>query len=96
LKVGAEFEVRLRGMGTSGYRWDFVIEEGSGLVDVRRVARAKPPEGQFPTGQSVDQLFVVDGLSPGRARVRFTLQRPWQVGKVPPIEERVLEVTILS
>ncbi len=96
LKAGEEYQLRLPWPGSVGYRWDFALEEGSNVVDVARLSAEKPSgEGDLiPRTSSVDALFSIRALAPGRARVHFVLQSPWIIGKVPPSQEHVLDVTI--
>jgi len=97
LKVGEEYELTLQGLGSVGYRWDFVVEEGSEVVRVTEsgTGSSHVEADTTPRSSSADLLFFVHGLAPGRARVHFMLQRPWMIGKAPPAQERILEITIV-
>ena len=95
LSVGEEYRVTLKSLGSVGYRWGFVIEDGPEIVKVEAGGETDvDAAGRGPQSSSGDLVFSVRGISPGHARVHFTLQRPWLVGKAPPAQERVLEFTV--
>jgi len=96
LKVGEEHFVKLDGLGSAGYLWDFVVEQGSTLLTVESVQTEKTAigSGATPTSSSIPSSFVIKALAPGQARVHFTLQRPWLVGKMAPFRDHLLEITI--
>ena len=96
LTVGEEYLLRLKGLGSAGYLWDFILEAGATLVSVARMPTEKPAleVSATPTSHSADSLFSIRALAPGQARIRFMLQRPWLIGKMPPLREHVLEIMI--
>jgi predicted secreted protein len=96
LNVGEEHLVKLTGLGSAGYLWDFAVEKGSTLLSVANMPTEKPvtETGRTPSSYSTASSFLVKALAPGEARVRFTLQRPWLIGKVAPLKEHVLAITI--
>jgi len=96
LKVGEEHLVKLNGLGSAGYLWDFAVEKGSTLLTVESVPTEKTVigSGAAPTSSSIPSSFLIKALAPGQARVHFTLQRPWLVGKMAPIRDHLVEITI--
>ncbi|HXX73470.1 MAG TPA: protease inhibitor I42 family protein [Candidatus Acidoferrales bacterium] len=95
LKLGQIHHLQLPCPGSAGYRWDFALEEGVNVVDVKRESPQEPSEGDLnPRTSSVDALFSIRARALGRARVHLVLQRPWLINKVPPLREEVVEITV--
>jgi predicted secreted protein len=78
--VGQEYELRLPGLGTAGYRWSLAPGQGDLPVSVRRVP-APPPSSPQPPGASVDEAFLVSASEPGEFQLRFEQRRPWEAGR---------------
>ena len=89
LGVGEEYRLTLKSLGSVGYRWGFVIEDGPEVVKVEAGGETGVDAAGRggPQSSSGDLVFSVRGISPGHARVHFVLQRPWLAGKSPPAQE---------
>lgn len=78
LRVGEERALRLPGRGTAGYGW---LPELGGEIGVLSVAHGAAPldaaASDPPRSGSVDEVFVLRGLSPGRAILHLELRRRW-------------------
>jgi predicted secreted protein len=92
LHVGERHEVRLKGLGTAGYRWIASVEGDEGVAEVVDAGLAERPDRRI--GTSADELFDIRAVGPGAARVRFAQRRPFEPDDVPPVEERVVEVRV--
>jgi predicted secreted protein len=92
LRVGDEHPVRLKGLGTAGYRWGAVVEGDEGVADVADAGVAELPNRRI--GTSADELFTIRALRPGTTRVRFAQRRPWEADDVPAVEEHVFEIRV--
>jgi predicted secreted protein len=92
LRVGDEHPVRLKGLGTAGYRWMPRVEGDEGIAEVAETGLAEPADRRI--GTSADELFTIRALRPGTAVVRFEQRRPFEPKDVPPVEERTMEIRV--
>ena len=92
LRVGEAHRVRLRGLGTAGYRWIPAVEGDAGVAEVSDAGVADLADRRI--GTSADELFDIRGVAPGAARVRFVQRRPFEPDDVPPADEQVVEVRV--
>ncbi len=97
LRVGECITLPLRGLGSAGYRWSAVIEEGGTGVRVFLEAgpgpAPAPPSGLPPDTFDCPVICRVCGRAAGRARVRLVLARAWEADR-PPVEELLLVVIV--
>jgi predicted secreted protein len=89
LRVGERTTIRLPGLGTSGYRWTFVVSSGDAVI----VSVSPAPRPAGPPGASVDELAVIEGHHPGRATVTLEHRRSWEK---QAHDQRVVEVTVTT
>ena len=94
LKPSETYTLMLPGLGTAGYLWTYAIEGKSNLVDISKTtADSTQPTDEFGmpiVGSSVDEVFTVQALEPGRVTIHFTQSRPWEKNK-PPLKQHNLE-----
>jgi predicted secreted protein len=93
LRVGEEYSVRLAGLGTAGYRWEPLLEEGPGIALVHPVG-GDANEGDEAIGASADEVFAVQANRPGTARIRFVQRRPWERDE-PPANEHTIQLRVI-
>ena len=95
LNLGKSHTLRLPSRGPAGYDWIFTIEGDESVVDVSRSAAWSPDMSgsQLLPGQGIDQIFTVVAVSTGHAVIRFEQRLPYQPEE-PPVDERVLDVTV--
>ena len=92
LSKGDTYEVRLYGMGTVGYEWTYTLDGESTAVEVLREIPHSDNIVQSP-GDSVDSLFTIHAVHPGKIRIHFALRRPWEKD-IPPLDKYDVEATI--
>jgi predicted secreted protein len=92
LRVGDEHPVRLKGLGTAGYRWVALVEGDEGVADVVDAGVVDLPNRRI--GTSADELFTIRALRPGMTSVRFAQRRPWESDDVAAVEEHVFEIRV--
>ncbi len=90
--------VRLPGLGSAGYAWEYAVDGLDGTVEVAPATSADSadlaaPGGPPPGNSNQAAQFTVSARAPGHVLVRFALRRPWEKG-VPPLAEYVLEVLV--
>ncbi len=97
LKVGEIYTLRLPGLGSAGYLWEYRITGSEQVVRMtaegaRQVPKAGGDE-QMPRSYSADILFHFYALEQGQVRIDLLLRRPWEKD-TPPLREHTLEVSV--
>ena len=97
LEIGKAYILRLPGLGTAGYLWNYEVFENGDLVNVLEmpVESLQPDAGNLPTsvGSSKDQVFTIRASKAGHSAIRFIQKRSWELNQ-PPLKEYILEVDI--
>ena len=91
LRKGERSTVRLKGLGSAGYRWSYTVDDPR-IVDVERVIVTTRPGG-LPPSHSLDEQFVITGKMAGETVVRFRQGRPFEPSK-PPHATRDIHVRV--
>jgi hypothetical protein len=98
LAAGAEQVVRLPGLGSAGYRWQYHLEGDEGVAEVEitrsQVPFLPPPGGPPPNNYNVDELVRVRGLSAGKLRIVCNQVRVGQ--EAAPFARHVVNVVVRS
>jgi VCBS repeat-containing protein len=102
LGIGDTHSIRLQGRGTAGYEWSYNIEGEHGIIEISHgsgyvhdVNSDKNDDKQLAVGQSIDEIFVIQGIRRGRAIVHFLQRRPWEID-APPLDKADVEVIVLG
>lgn len=70
LKVGESYTLRLKGMGSAGYTWEYAVNGDTRAINVLHETVGErpeaPPGGPPPDNYSLDHLFTIQALVPGR------------------------------
>ncbi len=97
IRPGGTHRITLGGLGSAGYLWEFEIDGPPGVVAVRSdFSTQKDPAHINPSAlqtSSVEHLFIIEALKPGKAEVWFLLRRPWQKD-TPPVRTVAVHVTV--
>jgi hypothetical protein len=98
LAAGTEQVVRLPGLGSAGYLWQYHLEgdEGVAEVEIRRSqAPSLPPPGEPPPNNySLDELVRLRGVSAGKVRIVCTQVRVGQ--EAATLACRIINVIVRS
>ncbi|MEO6824846.1 MAG: protease inhibitor I42 family protein [Nitrosospira sp.] len=99
LCAGEAHHVVIGGLGSAGYAWGFEVEGSPGVIFVRAsllpLPPANPPHPALLQTSSVEHIFVIEALIPGKSKVRFMLRRPWE-RNIPPVRTLSVWVTVIS
>ena len=97
IRPGGTHRVTLGGLGSAGYLWEFEIEGPPGVIAVHPDFSTQKDSMHINPStlqtSSVEHLFTIDALRPGKAEVRFLLRRPWQKD-TPPVRTIAVHVTV--
>ena len=97
LRPGQVHRLKLGGLGSAGYTWEYRVEGDAGAVVVSMASGPPPPPaapgGPPPDSYSVEQELVITARAPGVARITASLSRPWQRGQ-PALKVIEAEVTV--
>ena len=93
LRVGEEYHIRLKGLGTAGYTWDFEVEGDKESIHILREEPSPlpPPTGMWTT--SFEDVFRVRAVSIGKAIIRFKQRRSWEKN-TQPLNQSIFEVSV--
>jgi hypothetical protein len=76
------------------------VEGPEGDVAIERRPSGPPPAigdagsgGPPPDSYSLPEVYEIEGLAPGRVRIKLALRRSWETD-VPPAEEDEIEVFV--
>jgi predicted secreted protein len=75
LKVGEKSYLALRKNGGTGYFWDPTVSNSRVVSVITLETRSIKQLNQLTVGNPEDDVFVVQGISPGMSTVRFDLRR---------------------
>lgn len=94
MRTGAQMELSMESNPTTGYIWGYEASNPAvATVTAERYEGDPAPEGM--TGVGGTQYYTVTALAPGSAAIRFFEARPWELEQgEPPIEERVIQITV--
>jgi predicted secreted protein len=97
LKVGEKYVLRLKGLGSAGYTWNYSIDGNDKVVSISKETLSRPTTasvgGPPPDTFSLDYLFIIQAHEPGRVVIHFFQHRSWEKDK-PPLNEHVLEIHV--
>jgi predicted secreted protein len=91
LRVGQRHDVRLPGLGPTGYQWFHAASNANVVVD--RIDSAAPGT-TAPIGSGVEAHFVIAAQTPGPSRVVFEQARAWQRAAV--VATHTVEIEVLG
>jgi predicted secreted protein len=95
IKRGERAELRLPGLGTAGYRWQFEVHGEPDVVAVTIDLAQSHEEGSRNAGSSVDEIGTITGSHVGTTKVRFFQRRSWEPA-TEPHNEYVVEVRVVE
>jgi predicted secreted protein len=105
LRIGDTHTIRLAGLGTVGYEWNYNVEGDEDVIEVSQRSAQEDYNGnnidpeesnkKFPPGQSIDEIFIIRGIKSGRATVHLVQRRPWEID-VLPLNKADVEVIVLG
>jgi len=95
LRPGGEYRLALGSLGSAGYTWESEIIGPQDVVLVRPGPPKTTSDIQPPVLQtySVEETYIIEAISPGKAEVKFSLKRPWEKEK-PPVQVKSIQVTV--
>lgn len=97
LKVGGKYVLRLKGLGSAGYTWNYNVDGNDKVVSITREMASRPTTapagGPPPDTYSLDYLFTIQAQEPGSVLIDFFQRRSWEKDK-PPLKELVLEIHV--
>ncbi len=90
-RVGQLFRIILDSNPTTGYRWKY-SEDPEGLVSLVE-SKYDPGHPERIGGGGFD-LWIFEGVKPGKTTITFEYLRPWETG-VEPVKRVRYEVRVL-
>ncbi len=91
--MGEERQLRLPGLGSVGYAWNWDLS-GADAVAVRLESEPAAHREGEALGCSAPQLLCISGLREGLATVQLFLRRPFS--DLPPREQHRIEIEVVA
>lgn len=99
LKVGELYRMPMDQLGTAGYIWEYIIEKGKDVIHITQHGLTVPPvtgtKSRIPNTYEGKLEFIITGIKPGLARVKFILHRVWEKNK-PPLKESSVNILVIE
>lgn len=89
LNVGESTEVKLKGLGTAGYKWNYSIQNNADSVSISKDLVATEKTAQKNIGASADEVFTIKAVSKGNINIYFFQNRSWEKNENPANEKRI-------
>ena len=86
LKTGESTTVKLKGLATAGYLWNYTIDDNKDFVTISKDFILS----QKNAGASADEVFTIKANSKGIVNINFFQKRSWQTNVKPVNEKRIL------
>jgi len=89
LKTGESTTVKLKGLATAGYQWNYTIDDNKNLVTISKDFLLT----QKSVGASADEVFTIKANNKGVVNITFFQKRNWEKN-VDPVNEKKIKITI--
>ena len=92
LKAGTSTTIKLKGLATAGYEWNFTIDGDKDCIEVSKEFVFPGKASKKNVGESADEVFTITAQKKGTANIYFSQKRNWEKN-IAPVNEK--EVTII-
>jgi predicted secreted protein len=93
LKTGDLTTVKLKGLATAGYEWNYAIDENKDHVEVSKEFKLAEKLTQKNMGASADEIFTIKANKKGTVNIYFSQKRSWEKN-IDPINEKKVKIII--
>ena len=93
LKTGTSTTIKLKGLATAGYEWNYTIDDNEDCIKVSKdfVMPEKLPQKNM--GASADEIFTLTAQKKGTVNIHFFQQRSWEKN-MDPVNEKKVKIII--
>lgn len=92
LKAGASTTIKLKGLATAGYEWNFKIDGDKDCIKISKEFVFPGKASKKNVGESADEVFTISAQKKGTANIYFSQTRKWEKN-VDPVNTK--EATII-
>lgn len=93
LKKGESATIKLKGLGTAGYQWDYTIPDKKNIITVSKDLILPGKLTQENVGLSADEVFTITAVGTGTVNILFSQKRSWEQN-INPVNTRKVKVVI--
>ena len=93
LKRGESTTVKLKGLGTAGYEWNYTIDGDQNLIAISKDFVLPEKLTQKNMGTSADEVFTINANKKGQLIIYFFQKRGWEKN-TEPINKKKVKVII--
>ncbi len=92
LKRGETTSIKLKGLATAGFEWNYNIDGDKNLITVSKDFVLNEPLTQKNMGTSADEVFTIKANSNGTMTIHFFQTRKWE--NVDAVNEKKIKIII--
>jgi len=89
LKTGESTSLKLKGLATAGYEWNFTTDDNKNYVEVSKEFKLSEKLTQKNMGASADEIFTIKANKNGIVNIYFFQKRNWEKNTNPVNEKKV-------
>jgi predicted secreted protein len=93
LKTGTSTTVKLKGLATAGYEWNYAIDDNNDCINVSKEIVLPEKLTQKNMGASADEVFTIIAQKKGKVNIHFSQQRSWEKN-IDPVNEKKVKIII--
>ncbi|HSQ43748.1 MAG TPA: protease inhibitor I42 family protein [Ginsengibacter sp.] len=93
MQSGGSTTIKLKGLATAGYEWNYSIEGNDDLVTISKEFVFQEKLTQKNMGASADEVFTIKANKKGNLVIHFFQKRSWEKN-VEPVHEKKVKVII--
>jgi predicted secreted protein len=93
LKTGESTTIKLKGLATAGYEWNYSIDTNKDLITISKDFILTEKLTQKNMGTSADEVFTITANNKGFVIITFFQQRNWEKN-VDPVNKKKIKISI--
>jgi predicted secreted protein len=93
LKIGDSTTVKLKGLATAGYEWNYTVDGNKDLITISKEFILPEKLTRKNIGTSADEVFTITAHSKGQLTIYFFQKRGWEKNS-EPINKKKVNITI--
>lgn len=93
LKSGESTTLKLKGLATAGYEWNYTIDGNKDLIAISKNFVLPEKLTQKNMGTSADEIFTINANKKGQLNIYFFQKRGWEKN-IDPVNEKKIKIII--
>lgn len=93
LKTGESTDITLKGLGTTGFTWNFTTDTDKPLVAISKEYGPLENYTHKIMGGSADEIFIIKALAKGVVNISFVQKKIWEKN-TNSLNSKTVKVTV--